>query len=89
MNTTAPLPFSASALALPVPVMVKRARPVTSACDSVAGQARKVTGQLALARVSILYNFYQAERRAGASPLIANERMHEFAKRLDANNQAT
>jgi len=45
--------------------------------------------RLALARVSILYNFYQAERRAGASPLIANERMHEFAKRLDSNNQAT
>jgi hypothetical protein len=31
-----------------------------------------------------LSNFYSAERRAGADPLTANERMHEFAKRLDA-----
>lgn len=45
--------------------------------------------RLAMERASALYHFYQAERRAGASPLVANERMHEFAKRLDANNQAT
>jgi|DEB3_MinimDraft_2_1074329.scaffolds.fasta_scaffold79717_2 hypothetical protein len=44
---------------------------------------------LAMERIKILYNFYQAERRAGACPLVANERMHEFAKRLDTNNQAT
>lgn len=30
-----------------------------------------------------LMNFYAAERRAGSCPLVANERMHEFAKRLD------
>jgi len=30
-----------------------------------------------------LMNFYSAERRAGATPLEANERMHFFAKRLD------
>ena len=45
--------------------------------------------RLAIERASALYQFYQAERRAGASPLVANERMHEFAKRLDSNNQAT
>lgn len=45
--------------------------------------------KLAMERASALYNFYQAERRAGASPLVANERMHEFAKRLDADNQPT
>lgn len=31
-----------------------------------------------------LYNFYSAERRAGADPLVANERMMEFSKRLDS-----
>lgn len=30
-----------------------------------------------------LANYYNAERRAGACPLVANERMSEFAKRLD------
>ncbi len=35
-------------------------------------------------RETALMNFYSAERRAGACPLVANERMHEFAKRLDA-----
>lgn len=45
--------------------------------------------RLAMERASALYQFYQAERRAGACPLVANERMHEFAKRLDANNQPT
>lgn len=45
--------------------------------------------KLAMERASALYQFYQAERRGGASPLVANERMHEFAKRLDANNQPT
>ena len=35
-----------------------------------------------------LLNFYAAERRAGADPLTANERMHEFAKRLDALQQS-
>lgn len=34
-----------------------------------------------------LFNFYSAERRAGADPLLANERMHFFAKRLDAAEQ--
>lgn len=40
--------------------------------------------ELAVKRSEALYNFYSAERRAGADPLTANERMHEFAKRLDA-----
>lgn len=35
-------------------------------------------------RETALMNFYAAERRAGASPLEANERLHFFAKRLDA-----
>jgi hypothetical protein len=34
-------------------------------------------------REQALFNFYSAERRAGACPLVANERMAEFAKRLD------
>jgi hypothetical protein len=34
-------------------------------------------------RDQALANFYSAERRAGACPLVANERMHEYAKRLD------
>lgn len=34
-------------------------------------------------REAILFNFYSAERRSGANPLLANERMSEFAKRLD------
>lgn len=34
-------------------------------------------------REQALANFYSAERRAGADPLTANERMGEFAKRLD------
>jgi len=34
-------------------------------------------------REEALANYYSAERRAGACPLVANERMAEFAKRLD------
>ncbi len=34
-------------------------------------------------RETALANYYSAERRAGACPLVANELMHEFAKRLD------
>lgn len=34
-------------------------------------------------RETALMNYYAAERRAGACPLVANERMHFFAKRLD------
>lgn len=40
--------------------------------------------KLAVVRSEALMRFYSAERRAGATPLEANERMHEFAKRLDA-----
>lgn len=29
-------------------------------------------------------HFYAAERRAGATPIEANERLHEYAKRIDA-----
>ena len=39
--------------------------------------------KLAVVRSNALMNFYSAERRAGADPLVANERMHFFAKRLD------
>jgi hypothetical protein len=35
-------------------------------------------------RETALMNFYSAERRAGATPLEANERTHFYAKRLDA-----
>jgi hypothetical protein len=34
-------------------------------------------------REQALANYYAAERRAGACPIEANERMAEFAKRLD------
>ncbi len=34
-------------------------------------------------REAALLNFYRAERRAGTDPLLANERMSEYAKRLD------
>jgi hypothetical protein len=34
-------------------------------------------------REEALANFYAAERRAGSTPIEANERMHFFAKRLD------
>jgi hypothetical protein len=40
--------------------------------------------KLAIKRAEALHNFYSAERRAGATPLEANERMHFFAMRLDA-----
>lgn len=39
--------------------------------------------KLAVVRSTALMNYYSAERRAGACPLVANERMHFFAKRLD------
>lgn len=35
-------------------------------------------------RETALNNYYAAERRAGADPLTANERMGEYARRLDA-----
>ena len=35
-------------------------------------------------RETALANYYDSERRAGACPVTANERMGEFAKRLDA-----
>lgn len=40
--------------------------------------------KLAIVRSEKLLNYYTAERRAGTPPLLANERMHFFAKRLDA-----
>lgn len=40
--------------------------------------------RLAIFRSEALQNFYSAERRAGATPLEANERMHFYAMRLDA-----
>lgn len=38
---------------------------------------------LPIPREEALANFYAAERRAGACPLVAGERMAEFASRLD------
>lgn len=35
-------------------------------------------------RADALFNVYQRERQLGADPLTANERMMQFAKRLDA-----
>lgn len=42
--------------------------------------------KLAILRSDALRNFYAAERRAGATPVEANERTHFFAKRLDARS---
>ena len=42
--------------------------------------------KLAVKRSEALFNFYASERRAGASPIEANERMAAFAKRLDARS---
>lgn len=39
--------------------------------------------KLAVIRSEALLNFYSAERRAGACPIEANERMSAFADRLD------
>lgn len=39
--------------------------------------------KIAMELASALYNFYRAERDGGADPLTANERMYQFAKRLD------
>lgn len=47
---------------------------------------REAQMKLAILRSERLMNFYSAERRAGADPLTANSRMHEFAKRLDARS---
>ena len=41
---------------------------------------------LPIPREEALANFYDAERRAGACPLVACERMAEFADRLDRLN---
>lgn len=38
-------------------------------------------------REQALANYYAAERRAGADPVLANMRMGEFAKRLDRLEQ--
>jgi hypothetical protein len=41
-------------------------------------------GATMIDREQALIDFYFAERQAGTEPLIANERMHFFAKQLDA-----
>lgn len=70
-------------------------QPRTAEGDQCAEQSAPVLSdpasglKLAMERASALYRFYQAERRAGACRLVANERMLEFAKRLDANNEPT
>lgn len=42
--------------------------------------------KLAIVRSERLHEYYSAERRIGVDPLTANQRMHEFAKRLDARS---
>lgn len=42
--------------------------------------------KIAVLRSEALMNFYSAERRAGASALVANERMHFFAMRMDSQS---
>lgn len=42
--------------------------------------------KLAIVRSEIMQNFYAAERRAGATPLEANERLHFFMKRMDSRS---
>lgn len=42
--------------------------------------------RLAVIRSRRLHEFYSAERRIGVDPLTANQRMHEFARRLDARS---
>jgi hypothetical protein len=54
------------------------------AFDILLAQRAKEKLALAVRRSEVLMNFYSAERRAGATPLEANERMHFFAMRLDA-----
>lgn len=41
------------------------------------------TAEEQVERNTALFNYYSAERRAGSCPLVATERMDEFAKRLD------
>jgi hypothetical protein len=52
--------------------------------DELLAEHQAARMKLAVTRSEQLYNFYAAERRAGADALTANERMQEFAKRLDA-----
>lgn len=49
----------------------------------------EVAFKLAVIRSDALFNYYQAERRAGTDALTAHERMAEFAKRLDAQFEET
>ena len=43
-----------------------------------------MTPDQSVQRTEALMHFYAAERRAGATPIEANERLHEYAKRIDA-----
>jgi hypothetical protein len=43
--------------------------------------------KLAVTRSEALFNYYRAERRAGVDSLTANQRTHEHAKHLDAENE--
>lgn len=52
--------------------------------DDACEQTQSTVSEIMVDRETALFNFYSAERRAGATPLEANERMHFFAKRLDA-----
>lgn len=51
-------------------------------------QQREMALKLAILKSDALFNFYRAERLAGADALTANERTHEFSKRFDALPQA-
>jgi hypothetical protein len=53
------------------------------AADIMLAEHQAARFRLTVTRSEALYNFYQAERRAGADALTANQRMHEHAKFLD------
>lgn len=59
-------------------------QPDPSHHDTGAHAMNEAQLKLAILRSECLMNFYSVERRAGSCPLVANERMNEYAKRLDA-----
>jgi hypothetical protein len=56
--------------------------------DIMLAEYREAKFRLAVARSDALFEFYSAERRAGADALTANGLMHEHAKYLDGSDYA-
>lgn len=54
--------------------------------DVLLAEYREAKFRLAVARSDALFEFYSAERRAGADALTANGLMHEHAKYLDGSD---